>query len=410
MSVERLAHAVRADDGQAVAGQQHLGPSVSHPAQGAAHSRGVALDLLGVAGVGLAQMNRSPQHSTRARGSQVHGVVVGLALSWRSSSVVAADLEVALGRVGLVGVAVLRRPDEVLDAELAPVDDRVVARGAPVAVEARGQVLVGDDVRRRPSRRLVASSSKTPTPKTWSMWPWLKTAVWRRCGDHAADLFVDERRDDRGAGVDHEQTVAGRHRRGVREARQEREPVGHLGQAAHVTDRVQLGGRDLAAPEAVRSAEDVVHGAAGERRSGGWLVGGVGPLGRRLCRRVGGLVGLALLDALFELGLRRAQPSRDLRDLGLPKTSSATTTTMRITSVLAISATCMAPPRADCPVGESTPLRSDAAPQPASATPRITARIDANPAIDPHAARPPTGRRAPVEPRGDARRARRRRS
>ncbi len=53
--------------------------------------------------------------------------------------------------VGLVGVAVGRGPDQVLQAELAPVHRLVVARGHHVAVEASWQVFVGNDVRRSPA-------------------------------------------------------------------------------------------------------------------------------------------------------------------------------------------------------------------------------------------------------------------
>ena len=47
-----------------------------------------------------------------------------------------ADVEGRRVSVGVVGVAVLGRPLQVVDAELPPVDGRVVTGGEPVAVEA----------------------------------------------------------------------------------------------------------------------------------------------------------------------------------------------------------------------------------------------------------------------------------
>ena len=55
--------------------------------------------------------------------------------------------------VGLVRVAVLGGPLQVVDAELPPVDDLVVAGGGDVAVEPGWHRLVGDDPRLRASRR-----------------------------------------------------------------------------------------------------------------------------------------------------------------------------------------------------------------------------------------------------------------
>ena len=55
--------------------------------------------------------------------------------------------------VGLVGIAVLRGPHQILDPELATVDDLVVARGHDVTVETSRHMLVGNHVWRTPTVR-----------------------------------------------------------------------------------------------------------------------------------------------------------------------------------------------------------------------------------------------------------------
>ena len=91
MSVSAEADAVGAHDGQPVAGQEELGAQGRHAAQRRGPLRRVALHLLGIAGVGLAQMKRSPQHSDLGGRDPGHGVVVGLALLVAQAEVEAAD-------------------------------------------------------------------------------------------------------------------------------------------------------------------------------------------------------------------------------------------------------------------------------------------------------------------------------
>ena len=140
------------------------------------------------------------------------------------------------------------------------------------------------------------------------MWPWLNTAVssrapvQRRISSWSIGATTDE------PGVDHDQAVVGRRRRSRSRSsgrtRSRRRPRRGRPRAR----RVQLGGRDLAAPEAVGGREDVVH----DGRPGGVL-------SWRACRscplvlRRRGVA--AFLHALLELRLRRAEAAGDLREL-----------------------------------------------------------------------------------------------
>ena len=80
MSVSAWLDPLGADDGEAVAGQEQLGLERRHPAQRRRPLGGVALDLLGVAGVRA----RPDEQVAAAQGlgprDPRHGVVVGLAL------------------------------------------------------------------------------------------------------------------------------------------------------------------------------------------------------------------------------------------------------------------------------------------------------------------------------------------
>ena len=149
---ERLAHTVGADDRQAVAGQQHLGLERGHLAERGGPVARVALHLLRVAAVRRRPDEQVAGEQDLARPATHTQVrVVGLAAVVVQLERLAADLDVERVAVGLVGIAVLDRPAQPRRLELPLVDHRVVARGQPVAVEARGDRLVRDDARRRPA-------------------------------------------------------------------------------------------------------------------------------------------------------------------------------------------------------------------------------------------------------------------
>ncbi len=148
---QRLADPVGADDREPVSGQEELGVEREHAAQGVRPLARVALHLLGVAGVGRGPDEEVTAAQDAGVGLPGDGVVVGLALLVPQGEVDAAHRHVERVVVGPVGVAVLGRPVEVGEAELAAVDDRVVARGEDVAVEAGGQRVMRDDLRGWPS-------------------------------------------------------------------------------------------------------------------------------------------------------------------------------------------------------------------------------------------------------------------
>ena len=105
-------------------------------------------------------MNRSPQQQPALQ----HPGQVWSSVSPRvgEPDVSPPDQVPAVG-VRLVGVAVLPWPDQVVETELAPVDDLVVARGQHVAVEPGRQRLVRQHLGRRPAAaRPSASNGATP--------------------------------------------------------------------------------------------------------------------------------------------------------------------------------------------------------------------------------------------------------
>ena len=176
-----LADAVGADDREPVARQEHLGVDVGHRAQRLGPVLGVALHLLRVAAVRRRPDEQVARAQDAPRRHPHPGVVVGLAAGVVQLEALTTDVEIAARPVGLVGVAVLGRPLEVDQPELAPVDDRVVARGGAVAVEPVGDGLVRDDPRcrasRGPSLLLVPLDAEA-----WSIWPCVNTAVCSRAG------------------------------------------------------------------------------------------------------------------------------------------------------------------------------------------------------------------------------------
>ena len=134
-------------------GQEELGVQLEHAAQGGRPLPGVALHLLGIAGVGRGPDEEVAAAQHPAVGLPGHGVVVGLALLVAQREAAAAHRELERVVVGPVRVAVLGRPVQVGEAELPPVDDGVVAGGEDVAVEAGRQRVVGDDLGGGPALR-----------------------------------------------------------------------------------------------------------------------------------------------------------------------------------------------------------------------------------------------------------------
>ena len=157
VSVRAWTHPVRAHHRIAVPGQEHLGAAArgvvegQHPAEGLGPLQGVALDLLGIAGVGRGPDEQVAAAQHPGSGNQVQVWSSVSPLAWWSSARTPADVEVEMVAVGAVGIAVLGGPLEGLDVELPPVDDAVVAGGPDVAVEAGRKGLVGHHHRCRPA-------------------------------------------------------------------------------------------------------------------------------------------------------------------------------------------------------------------------------------------------------------------
>ncbi len=264
--VERLADPFLADDRVAVPGEKDLGSAAGpvvegqHAPERVGPLQRVALDLLRVAGVGRGPDEQVPAAEHAALGEPCPGVVVGLAAGVVELAGDPADLEVEMVAVGAVRVAVLGRPLERVDRELPPVDDRVVAGGQHVAVEAGRQRLVGDDHRRRPAAGggllLPDRDAEDVVDVTVRVDRGVEPARRPRAqrGVHLAG-------DEGAPGVDEYEPVVGVDRRDVGEGGHEGDPVGDLGHLRLLPEGgrdVIAGGPGLTAPEAVRGGEHVL--------------------------------------------------------------------------------------------------------------------------------------------------------
>jgi hypothetical protein len=157
---QRRADALTADDGEAVAGEEHLGAAFCHGAQGERPVAGIALHLLRVAGVRQHPDEEVAGAENATDRRPQPGVIVGLSAAVVQLEPLAAERENVGGLIGFVRLAVRDRPlhrqAERLTAsaaagELAAVDCGVVAGGTRVAVEAGRHRLVRDHVRQRPA-------------------------------------------------------------------------------------------------------------------------------------------------------------------------------------------------------------------------------------------------------------------
>ena len=193
-------------------------------------------------------------------------MVVGLPLLVAEQEIGVADRELQHIVIGAIGVAVVRRPVEVLEAELAPVDDRVVAGGEDVTVEAGRQGMVGDHLRRLPPpfvRLLLPDGNAEDV---------VDVAVRVHGGVEsgrtpAPDVAVHHRGQRQAAGVDENEAVPGLEGGHVGEGGGEADPVGYLDESADVVNGVHRGGRQLAPPEAIGNRQHVTRHVAPRRRS-----------------------------------------------------------------------------------------------------------------------------------------------
>ena len=172
--VQGQGHAVAPHDGDAVSWEEHLGSQRGHLPEGGRPIARVALHLLRVAGVGRGPDEEVATAQHLALGCPGPRVVVGLASRMVQLERGAADVEAEPVAIGLVRVAVLGGPLQVREPELALVDERVVPGGER---SNRAGMASWATTRVRGQPRPAASSSKTGTPKTWSMWPCEYTAV-----------------------------------------------------------------------------------------------------------------------------------------------------------------------------------------------------------------------------------------
>src|SRR5262249_61901433 len=101
--VERLPDAGGTLDREAVAGEQELRAELRHPAQRGRPIARVALDLLGIAGVGRGPDEEVAGAADATRRQPDPGMVVGLAAAVVQLDPLAADLERVARDVGLVG-------------------------------------------------------------------------------------------------------------------------------------------------------------------------------------------------------------------------------------------------------------------------------------------------------------------
>ena len=166
-------------------GSRTSGSSADHLAQGDGPLPGVALHLLGVAGVGrrpdeevaAAQHLRARPPTSRCGRRSRPGRGGARRPTPPTSSVE------ALG-VGAVGVAVLGRPPQPGHPELALVDDLVVAGGDDVAVEARRHGVMGHDDGRGPALGRPTPPPTRPRRRRGRCGRGSRSAVLSRSADH----------------------------------------------------------------------------------------------------------------------------------------------------------------------------------------------------------------------------------
>ena len=243
-----------------MAGQEHLGAERGHLAEADRPLAGVALHLLRVAAVGAGPDEEVAGAEHLAARVPHPGGVVGLALVVVELPRLAADGQRVVVAVDLVGLAVLRGPVRPAELELPLVDDAVVPSGEHVALEARA-------ARARGPRRGAAPSRWRPPPRRRA--PCRRRgrcgrACTRRCragGRSSPDALVVAGRHHLVAGVDQQQAVVRVEGADVAERRAEGGPVGHLGQAEVLGDRVVAAdvGGPLAVPELLRDLQEVCH-------------------------------------------------------------------------------------------------------------------------------------------------------
>ena len=183
-------------------------------------------------------------------------MVVGLALGVVELEARVADLERMTLDVGLVGVAVLGRPAQPRNLELALIDHAVVAGRHDIAVEAVGQGLVGHDARGLPpfAAGLLVESGN---PEDVVDVPVRVHGGVQPCGRPPANLVVDVPGGELAAGVDEHEPLTGRERAHVGERGQKGDAVVDRLEAARQPDRMVLRDRRLAPPELVGQREDV---------------------------------------------------------------------------------------------------------------------------------------------------------
>ena len=223
-----------------------------------AQSLRVALHLLRVAAVRRRPDEQVARAQDAPRRHPHPGVVVGLAAGVVQLEALTTDVEIAARPVGLVGVAVLGRPLEVDQPELAPVDDRVVARGGAVAVEPVGDGLVRDDPRccasRGPDLLLVPLDAEAVVDVAVR-----EHRGVQQCRRPGPQRLVHPLGEERAAGVDEHEAIVGAERAHVRERGHERAAGSDLGQLAPLAHGVLRARVDLAPPQLVRQLEHRRH-------------------------------------------------------------------------------------------------------------------------------------------------------
>ena len=187
-------------------------------------------------------------------------MIVGLATAVPQGEAHPAHLEVERVAVGRVGVAVVGRPDEARDAELARVDDPVVARRQAVAVEAGGNPLVRDHVRLRPALRPCLLLEGRQAEDVIDV-PVREDRGVEGAAGPAADRRVELARERGAARVHQDQPRAGLEGGDVREGRHEGDPRIQLLELVERGPGVAVGGREVPAPEPLRDVRDLAHAA-----------------------------------------------------------------------------------------------------------------------------------------------------